>query len=264
MDHCDKLRMEKLLGILKKMQETCCTDNSKDKNNVNQTNFNTDGKENLILTLPVIIAETNIDIPIESTFILKKPALDINSMKKNVYLTNSILLPIYEKHDDYSLLNGKLFLDGFIRNKLDFSVAKSIHDNIINLDTESIIVYIPFKCTTIIQYNSPLIFNKEKPLDYIPIYISSDCDGFNKDYSNKKSTHSDGHIPSLKCEIKEVRINETYTLIDKAPFNIDFPLETNFHTIKENIIVNLSITLLQKQDVAMNSSSLQKIKKQAL
>ena len=113
MDHYDKLRMEKLIGILKKLQETCCTDNSKHKNSVNQTNFNTDGKENFILTLPVIIAEKNIDIPIESTFKLKKPALDIKSMKKNVYLTNSTLLPIYEKHDEYSSIKWKTIFRGF-------------------------------------------------------------------------------------------------------------------------------------------------------
>ena len=56
------------------------------------------------------------------------------------------------------LLNGKLFLEGFIRNKVDFSIAKGIHDNIINLDTESVIIYIPFKCTTLIQYKFPTHF----------------------------------------------------------------------------------------------------------
>jgi hypothetical protein len=184
--------------------------------------------ENLISTLPIILAEVNIDIPIEFTFKLKNPALDIKNMKNDLYLTNSTLLPMNEKHDNSSpTLSGKLFLEGFVRNKLDFSIARSINDNIINLDTECVIVYIPFKGTTKIQYKIPPVFSKEKVLGE---YINS-------------------NTPPITCEIKEYKICETYTLLDKTPFNKDFPIEINFHTIKENIVINLSLTLLQKQDV---------------
>ncbi len=56
----------------------------------------------------------------------------------------------------------------------------------------------------------------------------------------------------INCEIEQSKIYETYTLVDKKPFSKDFPLEMNFHTIKENIIINLSLTLLQKQDIIIN------------
>jgi hypothetical protein len=202
-----------------------------------------------ITKLPVVVAEKNIEIPIESTFNLKNAALDIKNIKKDIYLINSNLLPMYESDGNTPSMNGKLFLEGFVRNKLDFSIANSVHDSIINLDTECVIVYIPFKCTAIIQYSVPPVFPKENTLDYIPLCMSSDCADFNKDYNkylNKNTTSS------IACEIKKYEISETYTLVDKTPFNKDFPIEMNFHTIKENIVISLSLTLLQEQDVAIN------------
>lgn len=84
----------------------------------------------------------------------------------------------------------------------------------------------------------------EKKLDDIPIYISSNCSDIKK--------YIDCGIQPINCEIKEAKIHETYTLMDKSPFNKNFPIETEFHTIKENIIVDLSITLFQEQDVTVN------------
>ncbi|HEY8890675.1 MAG TPA: hypothetical protein VIM70_10505 [Clostridium sp.] len=215
--------------------------------------------DNLISTIPIIIAEKNIDIPIESTFRLKNAALDIKSMKKDIYLTNSRLIPLTEKDDISFAINGKLFLEGFVRNKLDFSVAKGVNDNIINLDTECVIIYIPFKCTTLIKYKVPPVLSKRKVPDYIPIYISSDCLNINKDfneYLGKKNIQSSEYIncdaPPINCEIEKARIHETYTLVDKMAFSEDFPLEISFHTIKENILINLSLTLIQNQDIAIN------------
>jgi len=281
----DKLGLKKLISILRILQELSITESIEKENNVKPKDLSvkknqkdricTNCNGSWVATLPIIIAEKNIDIPIESIFKLKNPALDIKNMKKDVYLTNSTILPMYEKDDISAPLNGKLFLEGFIRNKLDFSIAKDVHDNIINLDTESVIIYIPFKYTTLIQFKFPPVTSKEKAEDYIPIYISSDCVNSHSDYhensyeyTNKKDTQCDEYIncntPPINCEISKTKINETYTLMDKTPFNSDFPIEMNFHTFKENIIVNLSLTLLQKQGVAMNSLLLQQIKKQDL
>lgn len=262
----DKLMIKKLIIILHTLQKLYYDESNVNPNNLSlktKTNTNTNHTEPFISRIPIIIAEKNIDIPVESTFKLENPALDIKSMKKDVYLTSSTLLPLYENHNMSVSLNGKLFLEGFIRNKLDFSIAKGAHDNIINLATESFIIYIPFKCTTLIQYKVPPIFPKKRNLDYIPIFISSDYVGFNKNYNenynkdeSKENTqcmkYTNCDTSAINCEINQFKIHETITIIDKTPFNKDFPIEIKFNTIKENIIINLSLTLLQKQDVAMN------------
>ncbi|MBU3188024.1 hypothetical protein K9O30_00255 [Clostridium bowmanii] len=275
----DKLVTRKLIEILKTLQELSCAESTAHDNiaGLNSSSAKKDQEDRIIsncneswiATLPIIIAEKNIDIPIESIFKLKNPALDIKSMKKDVYLTNSSLLPLYEKQGIPDALNGKLFLEGYIRNKLDFSIAKEVHDNIINLDTESVIIYVPFKFTTLIQYKSAPVFSRTE--DYIPIYILSNCQDFHNDYhknsneyTNKRETQHEEYIncntPPIKCEINKIKIHETYTLLDKAPFNKDFPIEMEFHTIKQNIIINLSLELLQKQDVSMSSLLMQQKK----
>ncbi|MBU3158516.1 hypothetical protein KPL37_01860 [Clostridium frigoris] len=240
--------------------------NKKEESNINNNdiytihkNINTDYCESLTSTLPIIIAEKNIDIPIESTFRLKNAALDIKNIKKDIYLTSSKLLPMYEKDDILPSLNGKLFLEGFVRNKLDFSVAKGVYDGIINLDTECVIIYIPFKCTTLINCKVPPVFSKGKGLDYIPIYISSDCLNINNDFNqylsekdNQCSEYVNCDTKPINCKIEEVKIYETHTLVDRKSFNEKFPLEMNFHTIKESIVLNLSLTLIQKQDIVIN------------
>lgn len=235
----DKLRLKKILDIFKLLQETSCTENIEEEINVNDNN------KKLLLKLPIIIAEKTFGIPIESKFKLKTPSLDIKNMKKDVYLTNSTLLPMYEGHDTYSHSKGKLFLEGFVRNKLDFSIAKSSNGNIINLDTESVIIYIPFKSTTLIKYNVPPVLSKEKILAPIPLYISPNCADINNECIKC-------NIPPITCELKGYKIYESYTLLDKTPFNEDFPIENNFNSIKEKIIINLSITLLQEQDVEIS------------
>ncbi|MCB2293902.1 hypothetical protein LGK95_10250 [Clostridium algoriphilum] len=261
----DKLNTKYILPIQEVIIEDD-TDCIKKKGEINTTtndiykipkNINTDHFGNLISTLPIIIAEKDIDIPIESTFRLKNAALDIKNMKKDIYLTNSKLIPLHEKEDISASLNGKLFLEGFVRNKLDFSVIKGVNDSIINLDTECVIIYIPFKCTTLINYKVPPVFSKVK--DYIPIYISSNCLNVNKDFNEylsekntQRSEYMNCDIRPLNCEIEQATIYETYSLIDKKPFSENFPLEMNFHTIKESILINLSLTLIQKQDIAIN------------
>lgn len=221
--------------------------------------INTNHFENLISTLPIIIAEKNIDIPIESTFKLKNAALDIKNIKNDICLTKSKLLPMLEKKDISSSLKGKLFLEGFIRKKLDFSIVKGVNDNMINLDTECVIIYIPFKCATLVNYKIPPVLSKEKMLDYMPIYISSECSNINNDYNEclgEKNTQCNEYtscgITPINCEIEQAKIYETYTLVDKKNFSKKFPLEVSFHTIKENILINLSLTLVQEQDIAIS------------
>jgi len=247
-------KVKKNTEVILSLQEITIEDDSKFIPPIQEVTF-----ENLISTIPIIIAEKNIDIPIESTFRLKNAALDIKNMKKDIYLTNSKLLPMHRKDDIYPSMNGKLFLEGFVRNKLDFSIAKDANDSIIDLDTECVIMSIPFKCTTLINYKVSPIFSKEKSLDYIPIYTSSDCLNINNDfneYLSEKKTQSNEYIncdiPPINCEIEQAKIYETYTLVDKKPFSRNFPLEINFHTIKESILINLSLILIQKQDVAIN------------
>ena len=118
----DNLVIKKLLGVLKFYKSYLllkfANENNAKPNDLStkkdqNDRINTNCNGSWVATLPVIIAEKNIDIPIESIFKLKNPALDIKNMKKDVYLTNSTLLPMYEKHDISAPLNGKLFLEGF-------------------------------------------------------------------------------------------------------------------------------------------------------
>lgn len=264
----DKLNKKYILPLIEvtiEDEEESIINKNEITNNITEVAYETSENidttlfENLISEIPIIIAEKNIDIPVESTFRLKNAALDIKTMKKDVYLTNSKLIPMSSKNDISQCISGKLFLEGFIRNKLDFSIAKDVNDKIINLDTECFIIYIPFKYTTIIDYKVPPVFHKGKSLDYISIHISSDCVDNNSGYKstvNDKNIDSSEYfkndIPPIICEIGQTKIYETFTFLDKKPFSEDFPLEKDFHTIKENIIINLSLTLLQKQDIIIN------------
>ena len=263
----DKVNMKYIHPIVKAPIEEnieCIKAKDEIKSKVNDINktpekINTNQFEKLISTIPIIIAEKNIDIPIEATFRLKNAALDIKNIKKDIYLTNSKLIPMHGKEGSTSCLQGKLFLEGTVRNKLDFSIVKGVNDSIINLDIESVIIYIPFKCTTIIEYKVPPVFSKCKGPDYIPIYISPDCLNINNDYKEyltEKNTQSNEYIncdvPPINCEIEKYKIYQTHTLLDKRAFSEDFPFEMSFHTIKESIILNLSLSLIQKQDVGIS------------
>ena len=51
--------------------------------------------EHIVVKIPVVLAETNITIPVEATITLDQVAMEIKRIKKNVFLTQSSSYSIF-------------------------------------------------------------------------------------------------------------------------------------------------------------------------
>ena len=70
--------------------------------------------------LPVILAETSITIPVEAIITLDRDVTEIKRIKKNIYLTQSRLLP-NTSSDPASNTTAILFIAGFIRKNVEYA-----------------------------------------------------------------------------------------------------------------------------------------------
>ena len=71
----------------------------------------------VVVKIPVVLAETNITIPVEATITLDQVAMEIKRIKKNVFLTQSRLIPFSE---DSRRGTGILFIAGFVRKNIEY------------------------------------------------------------------------------------------------------------------------------------------------
>ena len=70
--------------------------------------------------LPVVLAETSITIPVEAIITLDRDVTEIKRIKKNIYLTQSRLLP-NTSADPACNTSAILFISGFIRKNIEYA-----------------------------------------------------------------------------------------------------------------------------------------------
>ena len=80
----------------------------------------------LVVKVPVVLAQRNIQIDVEAEIKLKEPFFEIKRIKKNVVLTQCKLLPISGRIVDGVPITGKLFISGFVRKNIEYATADCI------------------------------------------------------------------------------------------------------------------------------------------
>ncbi|WP_291648037.1 CsxC family protein [Clostridium sp.] len=244
-----------------KVIETPCTTVISEVESFNKQSF----KELDVVTsgpvfakLPVVLAEVNITIPLEATLTLDRIAMEIKRIKKSVFLTQSRIVP---SSQDSHPGTGILFIKGFIRNtieyvnqKLSVPISKNISGNI-----RYCIVEVPFDLSTRITFIREPIWdenNEANELDFSTGNLSScdDCSdeiiGSNPCDDNFFSTEFFYEKPFtelVRADIIEVNINTNSSL------NNTTPTEESVTSITEKSILNLTLTVLQRQQVRITA-----------
>ena len=113
----------------------------------------------VVVKIPVVLAETNITIPVEATITLNQRAMEIKRIKKNIFLTQSRLMPFSQ---DGRKGTGILFVGGFIRKNIEFATQTCQTSGTGNIcgDIRQCTVHIPFNFTTRITFLRPPIFHE--------------------------------------------------------------------------------------------------------
>ena len=200
------------------------------------------------------MAETNITIPVEATITLDQAAIEIKRIKKNVFLTQSRIIPFSQ---DNRPGTGILFIAGFVRKNIEYATQTCTTAGTPNFcgDIGHCTVEVPFNFTTRITFRRPPVFienttpselefftDKLKGCDICsdPVLGRNPCDqsfSFTEFFNEKPFTEL------VSADVTEVDIHTN-------PIgSCTTPTEQLFTKLTEKIVVNLTLKVLQKQQV---------------
>ena len=207
-----------------------------------------------VVKIPVVLAEVNVTIPVEATIKLDEEAIEIKRIRKNVYLTQSRIVPFSQ---DNRPGTGILFIEGFIRKNIEYA-TKTCHKygsgNVCG-EIRHCTVEVPFNFTTRVTFIRQPIFrvnsnpselefftDKLHGCDYCadPVIGRNPCDQsfFVTEYFNEKP-----FTELIRADIAEVDIHTN------PEGNCMNPTEQKFTKLTEKVVVNLTLKVLQKQQV---------------
>ncbi len=208
----------------------------------------------VFVKIPVVLAEINIAIPVEATITLDQPAMEIKRIKKNVFLTQSRIIPFFQ---ECAPDTGILFIAGFIRKNIEYATktCSIIESPNVCGDIRCCTVEVPFNFTTRINFIREPIFIEngiQSELEFFtdklqgcnacsdPVIGHNPCGQsfFSTEFFNEKP-----FTELVRADIAEVdiHINPTISCI--------VPAEQIFTEFTEKIVVNLTLKVLQEQQV---------------
>ncbi|MDM5188952.1 hypothetical protein QUF99_16995 [Bacillus sp. DX4.1] len=200
-----------------------------------------------LIKIPVVLAERTIQIVVESNISLEPAAVEIKRVLKNVFLTQCKLVPVaftpVAGTNFRRVTRAKLFVEGFIRKNIEYAADEcngALQDRIAN---------VPFNG-----------FADLTAGDFLtePLFAAS------SDTTSHFINPKNGDLPRLDKYFFEntVFYNEQpyCELISANFFELDFSpcptaLNEPFDTLREKIVLDLTLKVLQIQQVEVGSGT---------
>lgn len=201
-------------------------------------------KKSILTKIPIVISRKKLGIPIETVVDLKEEALEVKGISNRVFLKEAVFVPIKNDKRNKKTRKGKLFLNGFVRNCIEYFSFEYCDDERIKGGIKYCINYIPFKCSTMMECAVlPKIYSKEEfqnNILKIPDKIKE-----------KKNTYRHKYEEKINCEITEIKILGTRECKDSKALNDTFFLEKTFSNVEQKMMIELSLLLTQNHIVQM-------------
>ncbi|TQR19795.1 CsxC family protein [Psychrobacillus vulpis] len=203
-----------------------------------------------IIKVPAVLAETTLQIVVESNIPLNPPAVEIKRVLKDVFLTQCKLVPV--KFCDEicpgvrTVTRGKLFIQGFIRKDIEYATANC------NGVIRDRIATVPFSGF------ADLKGDVNEGGDFILFPVIGQSSESKSRFINPKN----GDIPRQDkyfFENSAFYNEQPYCeLISANFFELDFtpcPVEADetFDCLREKIVVDLTLKVLQVRQVRVES-----------
>ena len=206
--------------------------------------------ESPIIKVPVLLAETELQIVVESDIPLNPPASEIKRVEKDAIVTQCKLVPVeFEEEpvegteDLFRATRAKLFVSGFIRKDIQYATDAcngTLRDRIASvsfsghadLNNDDFLCCPVFAAST--ASRSRFIHGKKSSLPRFDKYLFD-----NNVFYNEQPF----------CEL--VRAN--FVELDFSPCPTD--IDETFDTLREKIVLDLTLKVLQKQQVEVNGGS---------
>ncbi|MCU9614538.1 DUF3794 domain-containing protein [Caldibacillus lycopersici] len=208
---------------------------------------------------PVVIGETTIQLNLDGNTEFPEPVLEIKEIKRNLKLTQCRLL----------LPTNKLFLKGVVRKNITYATPKQSTARYIVSRIHSLTTDIPFEAVTEIEFiNQPIFhptpeqenfffFAKEK---LIPDF-SHKRRLLSRDFALHEQVTKEVFNEEPYCELISSKFIEFDEAIDRKTGRVigilgermEVPFdEGTFYQMEEKMIVEITLRVLQKQQVIMD------------
>ncbi|WP_433744444.1 CsxC family protein [Falsibacillus pallidus] len=213
----------------------------------------------LITKVPVVLAEITLQVNVDALIDFPEPVLEIKDIKKHVKLTQCRLL----------LPTNKLFVKGFVRKNIQYASPSPEIENStttsVASDIHSITVDVPFQCVTEIDHflTPPVMpeFNRRNEFDFLiskslPTGFPEKDELQTNDLSqfHQESTQYYNEIPF--CELISSKIIEWDEAIDRVALPTSSPIGEGYFTkIEEKMVVDITLKVLQKQQIRVASTT---------
>ncbi|ABO49921.1 conserved hypothetical protein [Desulforamulus reducens MI-1] len=204
-----------------------------------------------VAKIPVVLAEVEVQVNMNSTIKLPEPALEIKRIKKRLKVTQCLLL------QDTNVL----FLKGFVRKNIDYATRSCSNKEGVCGDIRHCTIDVPFSCTTTIENfatppinpvpNSSWEFEYFKTQDLPDSKFAEKDQLLSGDFSEFNQV-SDEYFTELPfCELISARIVEFDEFLNcKRPYDDDLPFEEKeFRKIEEKMVLYITLKILQNQQV---------------
>src|SRR5699024_1493719 len=202
---------------------------------------------NPVIKVPVLLAETELQIVVESNVPIDPPASENKHVEKDVVIKQCKVVPVESKKKPvkhshlFRAKRAKLFVEGYIRKNIQYATDAcngTIRDRIAN-----------------VSFSGFADLNKEDFLCY-PVFATS---------SNSKSRFIDSDKNSVPRFDKYLFNNTVF--YNEQPFcelvgakfaELDFSpkptkVDETFNKVREKIVLDLTLKVLQKQQVQINN-----------
>ncbi|WP_088101990.1 CsxC family protein [Halalkalibacter urbisdiaboli] len=206
--------------------------------------------------VPVVLAETVVQVDLNPTIKFPEPVLEIKAINKNLKVTQCRLL----------LPTNKLFITGFVRKNIQYATPRYGTKDAVISNIRSLTVDVPFKAVTEVDYINKPKFAFSPQSQKSSYFMKSKLgDGFaSKDHLlsadlsqfDQFSGEEFNELPYCELisshffEYDEALDRKMGKVYDEKGKSIDAPFEEGtFTEIEEKMVVEIKLKVLQKQQV---------------
>lgn len=195
------------------------------------------------MKVPVTLAEPTIQVCVEADIFLEERAIEIKRVLKDVILEQCKLVPTFNECE------FKLFVAGFVRKNIEYATVDEVNGDNVCGDIRHTTVNVPWECCT------PIFFPECAPRPIIVPDFEQRAEFLDK--SGMRTQTEKRLFGNFKffneqpfCELVQVQFNEFDIGHDLRRVN-DF--ERSFQRVREKLVMNLQLKVLQLQQVPLPS-----------
>lgn len=229
-------------------------------NEVNNTPVQPNAITNSVVAkVPVVLAETTVQIDLDSMIEFPENVLEIKKIKKNLKITQCRLL----------LPTSKLFIKGFVRKNIQYAAPKCGDKYAVSSDIKSLTVDVPFSAITELTFITQPQFQATVPEQTFQYFSSQSLpQGFSpkdqlmsNDFTEYNQINQEVFNELPYCELLSSKFIELDEVLDRKmgevkndkDHRIEAPFEEGtFRNIEEKMVIELTLKVLQKQQVQLN------------